>query len=572
MWLNGLQKESMPMLVLIWLCFGNLVLANAPEKGKILFELSDSKICRLYSKTLYNGSWIMLNVKDHTGVNETRISWVAKGMLCFKPVAFTGIEAEDKFIREHYFDRPWETLELPVPGFYTGSDCDDHYKDYPKKWQSIGSIPLKQQLVWWPVDSTAPANQAEHTSTHQGVKRDTEAAESVAESIPKSKAPKNAVLQVTTEATYSFYVCIDGETKGKTFEVTVEMKSDKGYLSAHEFPLLSFYMIMCIVYSLFGVVWLVLSACNYQDLLRIQFWIGGVIFLGMIEKAVFFAEYNGVNITGESTVGAYKFAEVVSSMKKAVARMLVIVVSLGFGIVKPRLGPMLYRVIAAGVLYFIFASAEAIARSDTPIHDPENKSLTFIFIPLAVIDSVICWWIFISLLQTMKTLRLRRNVVKLSLYRHFSNTIIFCVLASIGLLLWNIRVHNTACIADWSELWLENAMWHILFSVILFVIMVLWRPNANNQRYAYSPMIDGNDSDMEEQEELMLGSGAVENIKSRAKVDSDYTPADDFNKTEEDLKWIEENIPQTVADSVAPALIDSDEDEMTTKYEMSKIE
>lgn len=36
--------------------------------------------------------------------------------------------------------------------------------------------------------------------------------------------------------------------------------------------------------------------------------------------------------------------------------------------------------------------------------------------------------IFISLAQTMKLLRLRRNVVKLSLYRHFTNTLIFAVI------------------------------------------------------------------------------------------------------------------------------------------------
>lgn len=33
-----------------------------------------------------------------------------------------------------------------------------------------------------------------------------------------------------------------------------------------------------------------------------------------------------------------------------------------------------------------------------------------------------------SLAQTMKLLRLRRNVVKLSLYRHFTNTLIFAVI------------------------------------------------------------------------------------------------------------------------------------------------
>lgn len=39
--------------------------------------------------------------------------------------------------------------------------------------------------------------------------------------------------------------------------------------------------------------------------------------------------------------------------------------------------------------------------------------------------------IFISLAQTMKTLRLRKNTVKFSLYRHFTNTLIFAVLGEL---------------------------------------------------------------------------------------------------------------------------------------------
>ena len=57
---------------------------------------------------------------------------------------------------------------------------------------------------------------------------------------------------------------------------------------------------MCFVYVVFGLIWLVLSFCNWRDLLRIQFWIGGVIFLGMLEKAVFFAEFESINATGQS--------------------------------------------------------------------------------------------------------------------------------------------------------------------------------------------------------------------------------------------------------------------------------
>lgn len=83
----------------------------------------------------------------------------------------------------------------------------------------------------------------------------------------------------------------------------------------------------------------------------------------------------------------------------------------------------------------------------------------------------------------MRTLRLRRNLVKLSMYRHFTNTLIFAVLASVAFMIWSIKQHKlSVCLSDWKELWVDEAFWHLLFSVILLVIMILWRPTANNQR------------------------------------------------------------------------------------------
>jgi Lung seven transmembrane receptor len=43
---------------------------------------------------------------------------------------------------------------------------------------------------------------------------------------------------------------------------------------------------MCLVYVIYGIAWLVVSFCQWRDLLRIQFWIGGVILLGMLEKVI----------------------------------------------------------------------------------------------------------------------------------------------------------------------------------------------------------------------------------------------------------------------------------------------
>lgn len=93
---------------------------------------------------------------------------------------------------------------------------------------------------------------------------------------------------------------------------------------------------MCLVYVILGGIWLLVSFFQWRELLRIQFWIGGVIFLGMLEKAMFYAEYQNINTNGVGTSGVVLLAEWVSCAKRTLARMLVIIVSLGFGIVKVR--------------------------------------------------------------------------------------------------------------------------------------------------------------------------------------------------------------------------------------------
>uniref|UniRef100_A0A673Y9F0 GOST seven transmembrane domain-containing protein n=1 Tax=Salmo trutta TaxID=8032 RepID=A0A673Y9F0_SALTR len=93
-------------------------------------------------------------------------------------------------------------------------------------------------------------------------------------------------------------------------------------------------LVMCDVYVLLGL-----------ELLRIQFWISGVIFLGMLEKAVYYAEFQSIRYDGLYVQGAVVFAEILSAVKRTLARVLVIIASLGYGIVKPRLGALLHRVV-----------------------------------------------------------------------------------------------------------------------------------------------------------------------------------------------------------------------------------
>ncbi|KAK3554667.1 hypothetical protein QTP70_032675 [Hemibagrus guttatus] len=176
---------------------------------------------------------------------------------------------------------------------------------------------------------------------------------------------KDHVIATTwRDGPYLLVVLIETDKKDVNWNLTfsVVMKGDHGYISVTEWPLMIFYMVMCIVYILYALLWFIWASCYWKDLLRIQFWIAGVIFLGMIEMAVFCAEYENANAVGSATQGLLIFAELVSALKRTLARLLVIIVSLGYGIVKPRLGTVMHRVVGLGVLYFAFAAIEGILR------------------------------------------------------------------------------------------------------------------------------------------------------------------------------------------------------------------
>ncbi len=148
-------------------------------------------------------------------------------------------------------------------------------------------------------------------------------------------------------------------------------------------------------------------------------------------------------------------AEVLSCLKRTVSRMLVIIVALGYGIVKPRLGPLKQKVLAMGILYFTIATTEAILRINTK-HDEINNKVLISRIPLAVVDAIIYYWIFTGLVQTTRTLRLRKNLVKLNVYRHFTNAVLFAIVASLLFMVWSLKSHFfTTCITNWREFWVK---------------------------------------------------------------------------------------------------------------------
>jgi len=540
------------------------------EQGKLSIDLTKDHIARL-PKSLYKDAEVKLYLitkcaGQDANAGKVRVRFVMRSTTCLSE--FTNMQPQTI---NWYYSHPNMKFENSGSGMYfvyeEDVDCQSNHFNVPSspddpKWQQIDEkIQEKEAELEEKIEEVKEENMEKAIETGQRKRRFVSG---------KNDMPDiNLVTKVPADAQYLLMIGILFLDDDSSAKLEIEFKGPLGYLSAMEYPLLTFYMTMTIFYCFLGLFWLVFSFLNYKELLRIQFWIGGVIFLGMLEKAVFYSEYNSVNKSGLSLPGAHKFAEAVSALKRSLARMLVIIVSLGFGVIKPRLGPMLHRIVGVGALYFILATVDAFVHVDTALHEHDNTAILFTQIPLAILDSIICWWIFVSLLSTMKTLRLRRNVLKLALYRHFANIVGFMVVASVIFILWDIQTHRMgSCHNAWDELWLNQAFWHLLFSIILLSIMVLWRPSANSQRYAYTPLVD--DVSEDEDAEATTKSSVAMTVKKRG-GDQGQTHVDNDEKMEDDLKWIDENIPETLAEGSA-ALMDSDDEVMNTKYEMSKME
>ncbi|XP_072292791.1 transmembrane protein 87A isoform X1 [Eucyclogobius newberryi] len=533
----------------------------APEPGLWRLTVVNSSRPLLIRKSLYKNTDIQLKVVS-LGCPAENVDLTVHWLLKFYPChnAFNNID-------EMYERTPQNRGEGLDPNPMDQGEVIEHIHKAITCTSQMHSYPMLSKAKADPRPAGLPIDHKDSNYT----RLITDEYERKAVKNGSASIKDNVIATTWRDGPYLLIVKIQSVKPNAHWNFTMDlvMQAEHGYISITEWPLMIFYMVMCIVYILYALLWFFWAACYWKDLLRIQFWIAGVIFLGMVEKAVFCAEYENTNAVGSATSSLLIFAELISALKRTLARLLVIIVSLGYGIVKPRLGTVMHRVVGLGILYFAFASIEGVLRITG---GRDNGPALITEVVLAILDSCTIWFISFHLAQTIKTLKLRRNPVKLSLYRHFTNTLIFAVLASIVFMAWIGKKFRFAdCQSDWIELWVEDAFWRFLFSVILLVIMFLWRPSANNQRYAFTPLMD--DSDDEEIEEFMTNTNMADGIKLRAaKTESNGSAKPSEAIPDEDLKWVEDNIPSSITDVALPVLLDSDEEIMTTKYEMSKLE
>jgi hypothetical protein len=87
-------------------------------------------------------------------------------------------------------------------------------------------------------------------------------------------------------------------------------------------------------YLVLGIIWLVLTIVHRHELLQLQIWIAVVIAIGMSHMSFAFGDAEYYNNNGVRLKFLMVVAQLLLVAKNTLARLLILVVSMGFGVLK----------------------------------------------------------------------------------------------------------------------------------------------------------------------------------------------------------------------------------------------
>ncbi|XP_057464907.1 uncharacterized protein LOC130754683 [Actinidia eriantha] len=334
------------------------------------------------------------------------------------------------------------------------------------------------------------------------------------------------VVYITKTGMYNlFFISCDPKLKGLTMSGKTLWKNPDGYLPGRMAPLMKFYVIMSLAYALLSLIWFSQYMRFWKDILQLQHCITVVIALGLFEMTLWYFEYAHFNNTGIRPIGITSWVVTVGALRRTLSRLLILCVSMGYGVVRPTLGGLTTKVLLLGVTYFLASELLNITEYVGTINDVAGRARVFLVLPDALLDAFLILWIFSSLSRTLEQLQAKRSSVKLDIYRKFSNALAVTVIASVAWIGYEVYFKATDPFNErWQGAWMITAFWDILAYALLCVICYLWAPSQSSQRYAYSDEM-GEESD-DEAQSLCRGSpkGDVSLVKQDRKeknLDSD---------------------------------------------------
>lgn len=301
------------------------------------------------------------------------------------------------------------------------------------------------------------------------------------------------------------YYCVITEGFNiEKYNAVVEFRNAYGELPATQIPKLPFYGGMSILYALVTVYWAFLYYQHRHDILAVQNYITAILIFLAIEMLLTWGFYDYQNHHGTANVGSKVYLIVVAILNAArnsFSFFLLLIVCMGYGVVKPTLGRTMIYVRWLAAAHFVFGIVYAVT---SLLVSPESAGpfVLLIVLPLAGTLTAFYVWTLNSLSFTLKDLRERKQHVKEGMYKKLWWAILISVLVIFAFFFFNSITFASVNDPDfvpfhWKTRWFILDGWlNIVYFADVAWVAYIWRPTANNRRFAMSDEIaqddDGN--------------------------------------------------------------------------------
>jgi hypothetical protein len=282
-------------------------------------------------------------------------------------------------------------------------------------------------------------------------------------------------------------------TKDVKYKAIVTFQNAYGELPAAQIAKLPFYGGITIAYAVIGIFWGFLYVQHRHDILAVQNYITAIIAFLVLEMLMTWGFYDFQNRHGNN-VGAKVLmiiVAVLNAFRNSFSFFLLLIVCMGYGVVKPSLGKTMTIVRWLAVAHFVFGVIYAVA-SLTVRPDDAGPLVLLVILPLSATLTAFYIWTLNSLNLTMKDLMERKQHVKAGMYKKLW----WCILTSI-IVIFAFFFINSFTFAGasspefapthWQTRWFVLDGWlNLVYLADVCFIAYMWRPTANNRRFAMS--------------------------------------------------------------------------------------
>jgi len=283
----------------------------------------------------------------------------------------------------------------------------------------------------------------------------------------------------------AFKICDEtGSTEKVLLDGKVGFKNPYGYVMGEMWGQIPFQFARAVTFGVLGCAFLWLFMLFKESVMTLHVAILVVFGLATFESAAWTLGYAILNEDGKPYCCPFANEIVVSIvlqiLRQTLTRCLLLVVALGYGIVRPHL--MTGEWVVVGLVTALYLGSAVVARvaevvilDSDPYGDPDDIRLYEA--PAMVMNILFLTWIYVALNSTITVLKEYKQSIKLKMYQQLLRSIIFFTVLIGCAHLVILGKENDVLGWPWKYEWVDDTLWEVLNLLVLCTVSFICRPS-----------------------------------------------------------------------------------------------